>query len=395
MLLNNVTPINESRPVDITISGEKITTIGTGNKWVDTGHTQIHFTSATVFPGLINSHDHLDFNCFSVLGQRKFVSYSEWGNYIHKIYKEDIEAVLRIPQNLRTTWGIYKNLLAGITTVVNHGSYLKLEDPLINIFQEPQNLHSVRFEKNWKWKLNNPLLRNKDCVIHTGEGSDKQSSDEIDQLLRFNLLKRKLVGVHGVAMNEMQAKNFKGLIWCPESNKVLLNKHAHVASLKAQTNMVFGTDSTLTGNWNIWHHLRLARSLHQVEDAELFGMITSLPAKLWNLNNGELKVGKDADIIVVKKKSGTQTWEDVFKINPEEILLITNKGKIRMFDKSLYDQIIGLPLNFHRFSKLSLKGSIKYVEGDLPSLITAIKSYNPNVNFPFEVLEPIVNTSRI
>jgi cytosine/adenosine deaminase-related metal-dependent hydrolase len=395
VLLNNVTPINESRPVDITISGEKITTIGTGNKWVDTGHTQIHFTSATVFPGLINSHDHLDFNCFSVLGQRKFVSYSEWGNYIHKIYKEDIEAVLRIPQNLRTTWGIYKNLLAGITTVVNHGSYLKLEDPLINIFQEPQNLHSVRFEKNWKWKLNNPLLRNKDCVIHTGEGSDKQSSDEIDQLLRFNLLKRKLVGVHGVAMNEMQAKNFKGLIWCPESNKVLLNKHAHVASLKAQTNMVFGTDSTLTGNWNIWHHLRLARSLHQVEDAELFGMITSLPAKLWNLNNGELKVGKDADIIVVKKKSGTQTWEDVFKINPEEILLITNKGKIRMFDKSLYDQIIGLPLNFHRFSKLSLKGSIKYVEGDLPSLITAIKSYNPNVNFPFEVLEPIVNTSRI
>ena len=395
MLLNNVTPINESRPVDITISGEKITTIGTGNKWVDAGQTQIQFTSATVFPGLINSHDHLDFNCFSVLGQRKFVSYTEWGKYIHKIYKDNIEAVLKIPQNLRATWGMYKNLLAGITTVVNHGSYLKLETPLINIYQEPQNLHSVKFEKNWKWKLNNPLLRNKDCVIHTGEGSDKQSADEIDQLIRFNLLKRKLVGVHGVAMNEMQAKNFKGLIWCPESNWVLLNKHAHVAALKAQTNMVFGTDSTLTGNWNIWHHLRLARSLHQVEDAELFGMITSLPAKLWNLNNGELKVGKDADIIVVKKKSGTPTWEDVFKINPEEILLITNKGKIRMFDKALYDQIIGLPLNFHRFSRLSLKGSIKYVEGDLPSLITTIKSYNPNVNFPFEVLEPIVNTSRI
>ena len=394
MLLNNVTLINESRPVDITISGEKITGIGPVNKQNETDPIQIHFTSATVFPGLINSHDHLDFNCFSVLGQRKFVSYTEWGNYIHKIYKDNIDAVLKIPQNLRTAWGMYKNLLTGITTVVNHGSYLKLDNPLINIYQESQNLHSVKFEKNWKWKLNNPFLKNRDCIIHTGEGSDKQSSDEIDQLLKFNFLKRRLVGVHGVAMNEMQAKNFKGLVWCPESNRVLLNKQAHTAALKAQTNMVFGTDSTLTGNWNIWHHLRFARSLRQVEDSELFGMITSLPAKLWNLNNGEIKTGKEADIIVVKKKTGIPTWEDVFKINPEEILLITTKGKIRMFDKAIYDQVIGLPLDLPVFSRLSLKGSIKFIEGDLPSLITAIKSYNPNVNFPVEPLESITNSFR-
>jgi cytosine/adenosine deaminase-related metal-dependent hydrolase len=395
VLLNNVTPINESRPVDISISGEKITTIGTGNNRNNADPIQIHFTSATVFPGLINSHDHLDFNCFSVLGQRKFASYTEWGKYIHKIYKDNIDAVLRIPQNLRVAWGIYKNLLAGITTVVNHGSNLNVENPLINVYQEPQNLHSVEFEKNWKWKLNNPFLKNKDCVIHTGEGSDKQSFDEIDQLLKFNLLKRKLVGVHGVAMNEMQAKNFKGLIWCPESNRVLLNKHAHIAALKAQTNLVFGTDSTLTGNWNIWHHLRFARSLQQVDDSELFGMITSSPATLWNLNSGELKAGKDADIVVVKKKSGASSWEDIFKINPEDILLIINKGKIRMFDKAMYDQLIGLPLNLQQFSRLTLKGSIKFVEGDLPSLIASIKRYYSNVYFPIEVLERITHSTRI
>jgi cytosine/adenosine deaminase-related metal-dependent hydrolase len=395
VLLNNVTPINVSRPVDISISGEKITTIGTGNKWNDTDPVQIQFTSATVFPGLINSHDHLDFNCFSVLGQRKFVSYTEWGKYIHKIYKDNIDAVLRIPQNLRIAWGIYKNLLAGITTVVNHGSNLNVENPLINIYQEPQNLHSVKFEKNWKWKLNNPFLKYKDCVIHTGEGTDKQSFDEIDQLLKFNLLKRKLVGVHGVAMNEMQAKNFKGLIWCPESNRVLLNKHAHVSALKAQTNLVFGTDSTLTGNWNLWHHLRFARSLQQVDDSELFGMITSSPAKLWNLNTGELKAGKDADIVVVKKKSGTPSWEDIFKTNPEDILLIINKGKIRMFDKAMYEQLVSLPYNLQQFSRLTLKGSVKFIEGDLPSLIAAIKRYNSNVYFPIEALVQITHSTRV
>ena len=389
MLLNNVTPINESRPIDIAISGEKIISIRDTNKRNEPDPVQIHFTSATVFPGLINSHDHLDFNCFSVLAQRKFVSYTEWGNYIHKTYKDSINAILNIPQKLRTDWGIYKNLLAGVTTVVNHGSFLKLENPLINIYQKPQNLHSVHFENNWKWKLNNPFLKNKDCVIHTGEGSDKQSSDEIDQLLKFNFLKRKLVGVHGVAMNESQAKSFKGLVWCPESNRVLLNKHAHIAALKSNTNLVFGTDSTLTGNWNLWHHLRFARSLQQVNDSELFGMITSAPARLWNLNSGELKTGKDADVVVVKKKGGTSTWEDVFKINPEDILLVIHKGKIRMFDKAMHAQLTGLPLDFHEFSRFNLKGGMKYVEGDLPSLISAIKSHHSKVNFPIEVNDSI------
>ena len=69
--------------------------LSTGNLRKDSDPFQIHFTSATVFPGLINSHDHLDFNCFSILGQRKFTNYSEWGTHIHQIYKEQIDAILK------------------------------------------------------------------------------------------------------------------------------------------------------------------------------------------------------------------------------------------------------------------------------------------------------------
>jgi cytosine/adenosine deaminase-related metal-dependent hydrolase len=384
MLLHNLTPIHADHAVDISVMGEKILTIRTTGKKDLSDPFQIHFTSATVFPGLINSHDHLDFNCFPILGQRKYSNYSEWGLHIHKIFKKQIDAVLRIPQNIRTEWGMYKNLLAGVTTVVNHGSRLKIENPIINVFQEPQNLHSVKFEKAWKWKLNNPILKNKDCVIHTGEGSDKQSSAEIDQLLKFNLLKRNLVGVHGVAMNTSQAKKFKGLVWCPESNRVMLNKHARIADLKTHTPVLFGTDSTLTGNWNIWHHLRLARSLQQTNDSELFAMLTSSPAKLWNMNNGEILSDKDADMVITKKKTGIPTWDDIFKTNPEDILLIIHKGEIKLFDKAMHSQLISLPLNMHQFSRVSIKGHIKFVSGNLPELISLIKSYNPQVNLPIE-----------
>jgi cytosine/adenosine deaminase-related metal-dependent hydrolase len=392
VLLNNITPINGSRPINIAIFGDRILSIETESKRSATDPAQIQFTSATVFPGLINSHDHLDFNCFSILGQRKYADYTEWGQYIHKTYKDHIDSVMKIPQNLRADWGVYKNLLAGITTVINHGSFLKLENPLINIYQKPQSLHSVRFEDNWKWKLNNPLLKNRDCVIHTGEGSNQQSSDEIDQLLKYNLLKRNLVGVHGVAMSTAQARYFKGLVWCPESNRVLLNKQAHISTLKDHTRVVFGTDSTLTGNWNLWHHLRFTRSLHQVNDSELFDMVTSSPSKLWNLNTGELKPGKDADIVIVKKKIGIPSWDDLYKTNPEDILMIIHKGKIRMFDKAMYSQLICLPFNFQRFSQIIVKGSLKYIEGNLPALIAGIKTHNPEINFPVEGHEKIATS---
>src|SRR4051812_32930968 len=124
MLLNNVAILNDNEPVSISISKGKIEAIETGITDVD--ELQLNFENAFAIPGLINSHDHLDFNCFAPLGQRKYHNYTEWGNDIHSTYKKEIDAVLKIPQHLRARWGIYKNLLAGVTTVVNHGEQLAI-----------------------------------------------------------------------------------------------------------------------------------------------------------------------------------------------------------------------------------------------------------------------------
>jgi hypothetical protein len=284
---------------------------------------------------------------------------------------------------------MYKNLLAGVTTVVNHGIRLEFENPLIDIFQETQNLHSVEYEKNWKWKLNNPIHLREDCVIHTGEGTSKRSADEIDLLIKFNLLKRNLIGVHGVSMNADQARHFRALVWCPESNRILLDHHARIQELKTSTTIVFGSDSTLTGSWNIWKHLRLARTLHQVTDDELFDMITDSPAQIWNLNKGRLQPKKDADIVVLKKKNKFSGLGDIFSANPEDILMVVHKGQIRLFDKSLLPQLRALPLNLFRYNQVNIHAHTKFVEGNLPALIGEIRNYNPNVHFPVEVFEMI------
>ncbi|NNU33993.1 hypothetical protein HK413_07175 [Mucilaginibacter sp. S1162] len=131
----------------------------------------------------------MDFNLFPQLGNRYYNSYTEWGKHIQTNYKDEIAAVLKVPLNLRVEWGIFKNLLCGVTTVVNHGEPLPIANAPINV-EQCHSIHSVQFEKRWKLKLNNPLKRKLPVVIHVGEGSDEQSKREIDTLIRWNLLKK-------------------------------------------------------------------------------------------------------------------------------------------------------------------------------------------------------------
>ena len=387
MRLNNVRFVNGIEQINIEVAAGKIKAITKENNTSVPCSIEFDFAGAMAFPGLINSHDHLDFNCFAALGEKTYSNYTEWGKHIHKEYKNEINSVLQIPQKLRIEWGIYKNLLAGVTTVINHGDKLPIENPLITVCQDAQNLHSVRFQKNWRWKLNDPLLKNKTCVIHTGEGADKSSCNEIDELLQWNLLQRKIIGVHGVAMNKQQAKKFEGLVWCPESNKFLLSQHAQIDQLKKNTSVVFGTDSTLTGRWDIWQHLRLAREQQMVNDEELFSMINIHPAHLWNLNTGEMQIGRDADIVFAKAASNCTTFNDFFSLSPSMILMVIHRGEIRLFDKSMLDQVSKTTIDLKNFSAVTINGAIKFVQGDLPALLHRISSYSKHAALPADISE--------
>ncbi len=368
MVLKSVWLANTNDVVNIGIDGDKISTLSAGDEG-----DQIVFENAVAFPGLINSHDHLDFNLFPQLGNKTYENYVEWGEHIQQTHRDEIDAVLKVPIALRARWGMYKNLLCGITTVVNHGNRLNIGNPLITVFEECQSLHSVANEPNLRLKLNNPLKANIPIVIHTGEGTDIGAFTEINALLRWTLLKRDLIGVHGVAMKSSQAENFKALVWCPQSNFFLLNKTADIRSLKNSTTILFGTDSTLTSNWDIWYHLRLAQKTGMLNDAELYDSLTINPANVWKLNAGKIAPGKDADLVIAKDKG------NLFLTTPEDILMVNHHGNIQVFDESLLSQIPG---DLANYSKIYIGDSCKYVQGDLPALMDEIKKYQPEASFP-------------
>jgi cytosine/adenosine deaminase-related metal-dependent hydrolase len=377
MVLQHVSLIDDDRPVNIHIAGDKIAGIVSGDM-PDT--LQIDFDQALAFPGLINSHDHLDFNLFPALGNRIYNNYTEWGKYIHEQYKDEIEAVLKVPVPLREQWGILKNLLCGVTTVVNHGEKLQGTHTLIHVHEQYYFVHSVGFEKRWKLKLNHPLKTKLPLVVHIGEGKDMASYHEINQLTKWNLLHKKLIGIHAVAMTEEQAKKFKAVVWCPQSNYFLLNKTAPINRLKMSTRVLFGTDSTLTSSWNIWEHIRLAREIKKLTDAELYASLTTTPAKTWQTGSGEIKAGDDADLVIVKNKAGQNGTDSFFNSDPEDILLVVQRGNIRLFDESLYTQLSQTDLS--GYDKVYVNGKSKFVQTDVSGLMKKIKQYYPGVVFP-------------
>jgi cytosine/adenosine deaminase-related metal-dependent hydrolase len=380
MVLNNVKMVGTDEAVSIRVTGDKITVVSASVIADESDSLSITFDNALVFPGLINSHDHLDFNLFPQLGNRIYNNYTEWGNYIHKNYKDEIVAVLKIPVVLRSEWGVFKNLLCGVTTVINHGEPSGLHDDLITIFEEAQSLHSVHFEKGWKFKLNNPFKTNIPVNIHVGEGDDWLAFNEINRLIGWNLFKRKLIGVHAVSMTESQAKKFEAVVWCPQSNYFLLNKTAPVNHLKKHARLLFGTDSTLTSTWNIWDHLRLAQKTRLIDDDALYHTLNQNAAKTWGLNCGELKAWKDADLVIAKMKKGTRGFGAFFAIGPSDLLLVIHKGQIRLFDETLLPKLKVVDID--NFSKIFVGGAGKYVQGNLPALMEKIKEYYPKINFP-------------
>jgi cytosine/adenosine deaminase-related metal-dependent hydrolase len=387
MRLCNVNLMGTGGPQHIQVVAEKIKTVTADSRelsWQPRELT-IELDHGLAFPGLINSHDHLDFNLFPQTGNGIYPNYTRWGHDIHQHNQESIREVQKIPQAMRIRWGLYKNLLNGVTTVVNHGPRLEISDPFITVLQNHHCLHSVHFEKHWKLKLNNPFSKQQPYVIHTGEGTDSLADKEIDELIRWNVLKKTLIAVHGVAMKPNQARAFKALVWCPASNYFLLNATADTLRLKKSTSILFGTDSALTAGWNLWEHLRMAKKTNGLTDPELFETLTSNPSIVWEQPLvGSLSAGKDADIVIAKP-TGVPGWEGFYSLNPEDIRMVVQKGMVRLLDEEILNQFSENEFSLDQFSKISISGKVKYVYGDVPSLVAGVRQYDPHVHFPISL----------
>jgi cytosine/adenosine deaminase-related metal-dependent hydrolase len=378
MILGGVELVGDDGPArDVVISGARIARV-TEAHGADPSHDgpRVELAGTLAFPGLVNSHDHLEFNLYPPLGHAHYGDYVEWGEDIHRRDRDVIARIERVPRGDRLRWGALKNLLCGVTTVAQHGD-ARADVRGLNVgVPRATSIHSVRQGRRWRWKLNG-LFDRSPYVVHAGEGTSLAARREIDQLLRWNLFRRPLVAVHAIAMSARQAAFFRAVVWCPVSNEFLYGATADIASLAPRTTVLFGTDSTLSGDWNLWNHLRRARALGFLDDGALFDAVTRAAARAWGRPDlGAIGAGLTADVVVARKKV-PHRWDAFFAVEPEDILLVLRGGAV-----VLADTCVDLPFPAGPSSVLRIGGREKRVAQDVPGLLARIEACGVASNLP-------------
>ena len=80
----------------------------------------LRFPDGEVRPGLINAHDHLHRNHYGRLGTPPYADAYAWGRDIQRRHRREIAEGRALPRREALLAGAWKNLLAGVTTVVHH-----------------------------------------------------------------------------------------------------------------------------------------------------------------------------------------------------------------------------------------------------------------------------------
>ncbi len=181
LCFHNVTVLGADGPLgtSLRISGKHITAIdGPPEK----GDFLFDCRGGLLIPGLINAHDHLEFNNFKRLKYRD--------RYTHSLqWFEDIESNLDCDPELtgprsqplvdRLWVGLMKNLLSGVTTVCHHNPlYRELESDIpIQVVKEYGFGHSL-------FRGEDPAASYKSSgihepwIIHLAEGVDQTANEE-------------------------------------------------------------------------------------------------------------------------------------------------------------------------------------------------------------------------
>jgi cytosine/adenosine deaminase-related metal-dependent hydrolase len=279
---------------------------------------------ATVRCGLINAHDHLHRNHYGRLGTPPYANAYRWAEDIQHSCAGRIALGRLWPRRAALLEGAWKNLFAGVTTVVHHDAW---EYDFDTDF--PIRVASIASVDSLGMSGIPDTVSAPFC-LHVAEGVDRAAADEVRTLDRAGLLGPGLVGVHGVGMDADGIARWRAsgaaLCWCPSSNLFLLGRTAPAALLAEGVDILIGSDSLLTGAGDLLDELRTARGLGSLDDERLDAAVSTTAARRLNLPTPDLTPGSAADLIVLARPLGEARAADV------ELVIVGGKPRVASID---------------------------------------------------------------
>jgi len=319
---------------------------------------ELQVPGAMLHAGLINAHDHLHRNHYGRLGSPPYADAYGWGRDIHERRADAIAAGRALPRRDALLHGAWKNLLAGVTTVVHHDAWEA-------DFDEGFPLRVVRVRNAHSPGLGRGLEELDDGVgpfcLHLAEGINQQAADEVRELDRKGLLNQRLLAVHVVGPDADGVARLRAsgaaVVWCPTSNRFLFQRTAPAALLAEGIDVLLGSDSLLTGEGTLLDELRAAVASGLLSAGRLRSAVGDVAARRLGVAEPTLEPGGRADLVVLHRAPGAARASDV--------AAVVAGGVLRVLDPVL---LPALGVWRERGRSLTQAGVTRWVWGPLPVL---------------------------
>ena len=346
-----------------------------------------------VYPGLINTHDHLQGNYRPPVGPKPGIFYLTWLPWDNDLKASDTykERSKLTREDLYHLSG-YKCLFSGVTTVNDHFPHkynAKILPTLpIRAFLDYCLAHeSSSYDLQWGDGIEiehaRAVKNNWPFITHLSEGFDEESMNGVNHLENLKVLDSHCLLVHCIGFSDEDiqkvAKAGASVSWCGFSNKFMFNVTCKIRKMiEAGINVTIGTDSSATGSANLLEELRYDRALYRsiygedLDPETIFRMITVNAAKAFRMQDriGSLEEGKLADILVIKAIE-ENPYENLLSTTMEDIELVTLAGKPIYGELRFLDLINGkIPSGY---TQINVGGRAMFVTGDPSGLYAAAR----------------------
>jgi cytosine/adenosine deaminase-related metal-dependent hydrolase len=365
--------IDQGAIIEITLSGAPIP-----NGFQDVPVVNVR---GTMFPGLIELHNHLAYNALRLWDVPKsYTNRNQWSGI--PAYRRLISGPMQIlgkspelvPALIR--YVECKSLVGGVTTSqglqlfsnagirryyrgigrnVEHTGDPGLPEAAARI-ADIEAKDAAQFMKR--------LLKATCLLLHLSEGVDEFARKHF-QALEISpgewAIGRQLAGIHCAGLTEddfrIYGRHQGAMIWSPLSNLLLYGETAKIKAAKeAAVIMGIGSDWSPSGSKNLLGELKVARIVSQemgsvFSDRDIVSMATRNAAAIlqWDALLGSLEVGKRADLLVISGVTG-DPYEQLLEAKETDICLVMINGIARY----------GLPRLMHQ---LTASGEILRIGG--------------------------------
>ena len=296
-----------------------------------------------ILPGLINAHDHLEFNLFPRLGRGPYPNATAWAHDVYRPDESPVREHRRVAKRVRLYWGGVKNLVSGVTTVCHHNPFdrkvFTTRFP-VRVLREFGWAHSLAFSADVKeWHRETP--RGHPFLIHAAEARGSSGEDEIAALDRMGVLPGAVL-IHGVGIDAAGLRLLEecgaSLVACPVSNVFTLGRTLASPAFSSGVKIALGTDSAITARGDLLDACRFAARKCRLSATRLYRMVTDEAAGVLRLTRGEgtLREGGIADLIAIRD-SGRRPADLLLHARTVELVVIG--GRIRLISERLATKV--------------------------------------------------------